>query len=419
MPLDMPATLPAVAEEWAAFLSRVSDVSPKEALDLRVADSFGLVTNSAFYPRGPERPAWYHACTDTSYVFAMEGCNNLFQGYATCNGYLGSGLGVSVNGPHPYFDDLSTLVLNAAASLNMLAGRTCYFSGHSLGGAVAIQCHRKVKLNTRGAALKTVTFGSPKAGTTDEMVQLERDIIVRWMTKEDPVPLVFPLVSDCPALLLSLSPASLRRTALFRQPPGGVQIDVDGNVSPQFFPQDAAVNATGNLAAWLLGLDQNPASPHALSSYQTRLATWVRNHPAQTHTQAVVARTQPEGQGQAPAELTRAERRVFQAFRDQEIAQREAKFIRPAARLVTVERVRPFYRVVWEGSVIAVVSGRRTAHAIARDLNHFLDRIQVAGVVDSEHITQAFTSYLAAAQAGGAFNPPMKTTLPPLPADLP
>lgn len=268
--------------------------------------------------------------------------------------------------------------------------------GYSAGGAIAVAL--KDKWIAAGSVVKSraITFGSPRTGNADMKMALSRSSITRWMNDNDPVPLIPPRILDVPGLLLTSNFLTITRYGNYVHQAGGIEISATGITSPRILPTLASIHATTSLLSWLIGIENDMASGHAIDAYVTRLllAESLAPRPAEQNVAA------------APAEVAnvmdrrghnRQEDRVITAINNAGHGQNIPSLFIPPQTLFRAVRINRIWNVTFGDQIIASSPIEKRARSLARSGNAFLRKLPRQALVNPDALATQFISWLTAA----------------------
>jgi len=284
--------------------------------------------------------------------------------------------------------------------------------GHSQGGAIAHAMMRNIFLRRDVQRIRGVTFGAPKTAGGSGYAGITEDRLCRWMTPDDPVPLLPP--QSIPAAVLGGlgDPRAARRMTFFVQPAGGRLIASGPPVAtPGIIPPTAVLPAIGNFAGWLAGIE-SASVPHRIATYVSYLAAYNARYPRP-------AQQRPDGGRQEPVnptpsrEVNRQQREfvqnVFRAGHEQNAGIARA----PKPVLFYAQRTGRIWNVYLNGQVVAVGPTKKRARGLARIGNALLKRLQRQAFVDPANLlAQVGAVVEMMSDPAGEFRPALRTALP-------
>lgn len=411
MDLRLHPRQPAVAFRLASYLNQIANLNAAATAATWLREDNGPVLRTVARDATPGMVRWWAGETAEIVLVVLAGCSQLAhsQDYmAGCAGNIIDSRTQPVN---------ATLARQAGETLSVLeasgftrAKRTI-FAGHSLGGAIAeVMIGDRITDGLR-AVSQVCTFGAPKPGNSTLARLVDTVERARWMSSDDPVPILPPTVDDTPFVLLAYALWSVIRFGNFVHPSGGISINPQGQINQAVLPPDALLNVSGSLAGWLLAIDGSSSSGHHITSYMGRLSLWLAAHPTPVAVPQGGPREQPNATGNS--RIVNAERvRVTNAIRESADSRPSEHVQIPDTRLVRVRREGALYLVVWNENVIATASRRRTAQGLARRLNDTLRSLQHQPLINLPELRAQLTAYLdAAASPSGGFSPVLATSL--------
>lgn len=312
-------------------------------------------------------------------------------------------------GVNSFVRSQSLIVDQRAEALGLTGGFYLTIAGHSLGGAIGLDAMRRFRQRGIPALTQCVTFGAPRGGPGVYADRFKDTSICRWMAADDPVPCLPPRTGQNRLYDFLLSATERANENRYCQPEGGVLVDASGNTSSADVPSFSSLDFNLNLAAWLVALEFDLASPHSTSSYLTRL-TFAEAKLPPANPSANTSHRVERANASTPAEAREAARRTEAQMREM-MREGLSPVVRiPKPKAFTAQREGPVWIVLLRGSVFAIAPTRRRARRIANIGNQWLTKIQVVARMDSGALLGAFESYLTDAQdEHGGFKPVMKS----------
>lgn len=416
MDLSLPSKSPRLALAVAELLNAVQSPAGAQLIDSRLSTAIGETPVSVHVQATNQTPAWYAArCGGYSFLL-IGGCSAMSHASGVVDGFRGVFLGPVDEPVNAYVRDVGERIKGEALANGLLAGPDLILAGHSLGGSAAEHVAYSLLQSRGGAALRLLTFGAPKPGGplfAAAVADIDR---TRWFCTDDPVPLLPPTADLLPGILLAHTPIELMRFNNFVHPRGGCEISVEANIGKGVLPQLATLNATASLAGWLLAVDGSSSSGHHLTTYQSRLAYWIQQHPETSPTSIEVAvaeepgdvtRTQVGQQQKQAGRLLSA--LASDALDEPTVIPQGAKFL--------YQRSGRFHLVIFNGRTVVATSRERSARKVAREGNEWLRTLQRQAVVMTDELAAQFVTYLQLATSEkSGFTPRMNNKLPELPA---
>lgn len=384
---------------------------PEAALTAYAFREFGLLEWTTFMPAADNGPAWFAWTMGNRGYLVIDGATSIAQLAGCVDGYTGvlqSGFNDPYNG---YIQDAATRIV---ARLVGTFGRTqsrWTVAGYSLGGAIAslLPFYNPAKPQN-SPAVEVVTFGAPRPGGATVCRGISAQLsLVRWMTANDPVPLIPIHTNEMSTLPLIIGVRPALRWQNFLHPAGGMQINQDGTHDGRVLPTEAASHMSLSLANWWWSFYSGNATDHSLTTYQTRLqAADARRAPAvvpgRSHSEASIVVTHREVRA---AERSTQQQLVAIERRNNQVVE----IIPKVERFKHVKIGRAHY-VTFRGTVVSTGTDKRNALGICREMNAALHRLQRQAVVDTLALGKEFTEYLAeASDVNGEFSPVMNTTI--------
>ena len=412
MDLTLHPAAPEHALHHATTLEMVSGLNPKAALDARLLADLGSLAVSHFQPAAPDMPAWYAARGGTVSVAYMAGCSNLAHANDTISGYSGDLLANPTQPRNAYFERCADIFVGTAEALGLLSGAVRVFVGHSLGGAVCEHLAQRAAAQVGADNVRLCTFGAPKAFNALHAARPSASRRARWFNTDDPVPLLPPLPTSTPQLLLTYAVPHLARFSQFVHTAGGLQIGTDGEITEQTLPQSASINATGSLAAWLLAVDGSAASGHHISLYRSRLSQFVLAHPPQ---RAVPQEAAPVEVAERVTRriITKEQRELVQAVAQQQRERQTNVTHIPPKRRFAYFRSGGLHFTTFNGKVVGASNHERAARGMVREGNALLKRLQRHALVNDEQLVALMSDYFTAAKnPAEGFVPTLATDIP-------
>jgi Lipase (class 3) len=391
------ARIPGNSLFLAKCIALLRQPMPEDLIRQAVANEFNFAASTAFVPGDDVSSAccWVK-CLDYLFLFC-DGIANFGQGSGTWNGYTGGITADRTNPTNDYFNSAAAKIQAAMSPYFNSEVNNRVFCGWSLGGCEAMQVALNGILQGLWGMPDIATFGSPRFGCTAICRNFDARRIVRWMTDTDPVTLLPPRVGDMPILPAIYGVNATIRMGNFVHAPGGVAIDVNGNMAnaetaplaPSAFPLQ--------IGSWLIGADASDGSPHFIGTYASRLQLWMDNHPPNN----------PPTRGFEPIEKTGqvSGATLSQQARAQETAlfvnaaiQEQAVQAVPPDLLFKAVRINRLWYVTMGGSVVSIAPNKRRARGFANAGNDFLRRTLREGYVDTDQLTNSMRGWLTAAQ---------------------
>jgi hypothetical protein len=385
-----------------AFQKRV-DV---QALLQRATSSIGMdvlmendghsIRQSLYIPATTLAPRAYYCLTDDRKLFVfVSGVETPAQGQALWTAYTDT----TQNGaaqPNSWYAAASDGILgNPWPLVETCAG--VWMCGFSAGGGVCLEMQRQWEATlVPRPAVDTVTIGSPKPCASSLLRTMHPVSCSAWFNADDPVPLIPPPIGTFERIMAGLSVWQGRNLASYNAWPGGINIGLDGRVTPATAPQSGPTPATEQIGNWLKAQEAGLQTPHSLTTYQARVAAAIALLPPSDQMVNPVIDA-PHPTHTSTATIRRAIASTVQTqFYDASRMNGQPVVI-PDQRLFVPKKKGKVYYVDFGGVTIAVAPRKRRARALARLGNDFLRRLQNEGVVYTDDLATQFGLYLAAA----------------------
>lgn len=284
--------------------------------------------------------------------------------------------------------------------------------GHSQGGAIVHAMLRNIFLRRDVQRVRAITFGAPKTAGSSGYAGITDDRLCRWMTPDDPVPLLPP--QSIPAAVLGGlgDPRAARRMTFFVQPAGGRLIASNPPVAtPGVIPPTATLPAIANFAGWLAGVEQSSV-PHRIATYSSYLAAYNARYPRPNQQRPSGGRQEPVNPTPS-REVNRQQREfvqnVFLAGHEQNAVPARA----PKPVLFYAQRTGRIWSVYLNGQAVAVGPTKKRARGLARLGNGLLRRLQRQAFVDPANLLAQIGSVIEMmSDPAGDFRPSLRTSLP-------
>lgn len=412
MDIDRNPADPAVAYDFAQLLLALQGPSPQQAVDALIDGGQGILLGSTYLADTPTAPRRYIGRTPLKTLVAVGGCTLATHAQATIDGYRGTTHDGAGNVVNAYFREQADALIGTVEAGGGWGTQRTLLLGHSLGGSIAEHVARYRNLQGRGDSVRVCTFGAPRPGSEVFASECAVTSRARWMTADDPVPLLPPGLRDELALIVGQSPTAILRFERFVHPVGGRSLYPDGSIRAEEQPTLAQLSPAGSLVGWLLAVDGSSVSGHHVSTYLARLALWRQQHPGTTGTVPPAAPAEAREE-RTTRLVTIAQREGAAAINAIQLRQNQSKPTLPAERIVRAIRAGGIWLVVWQNETITVTPHKKTAKGIAKVLNEFLIRLQRQALVRPEELVQQMQAYLAAAAAAdGGFTPKLSTAIP-------
>lgn len=411
MLLDEPGNNLALAVFHVRRLQNLAGPAPAETLDAvmraQLPDTFQsrYQEMAANYPR-----AWYGGNNHRKVIY-IDGVRTANQASLLWSGYNNGTGPLAINGYNPYLRDASLYFRSFMFTGHSQVPEYLDIVGYSGGGAIAVRM--KDDLLAQGSTIKSrvITFGSPRTGNSDMITRLGRSPITRWMTTNDPVPLLPPTALEVPALFMSVSGQTNFRYQSFRHTSGGVEVYPDGVLKDSVVPETASINATFGIASWLLGVENDAGSGHALQTYASSLQRALESHATPSEQNADESPTE-DRETLSRREMTQGERNTLALIANASSEQNAVPLVIPPQVLFKAAKVGRVWSVLFGGELIAVAGREDRARSIARSGNDFLRKLPRQALVDIETLAGQMVAFLnVASDPTGGFTPPINIGL--------
>lgn len=340
----------------------------------------------------------------------IGGCEDVADGTQVWDGYIGFRTG-NYTFSNSTFDLWGTNIANFLNNTNVLRNRW-FICGYSSGGAVAVYVARVlVSLGIPAENISIIAFGSPKAVRNWSNVPVAPNKVCHWMNSDDAVPLIPPPISTFQRVMGGLSVADGQAIDGYQGFPGGVSLQITGEMVASVLPVGNPTPAVQAIGEWLANQEVGRVNPHFLSIYEARLRLAISLLPAGSTQNAPTA---PPPTPEPPIRVRGIQ--AAQVVADQAAAEQGAQ---QGAQPVTIPEPEVFvarkqgriWYVQFGGVTIAMAPHRRGARALARQGNQWLRTLQNKALVAAGPLAQQFAEYLAAASdPTSGFTPVMQTT---------
>ena len=392
----------------ASTLRQLRSVAPLRVLTDIYVPLLGAGVRSNFFPAGLVMPSWFWAGNGIGLVVLIDGAATLHQCVQLVNSY-----GEAPQQPR-LFDTTTVLNAHAREIEDELVARVALGTwrillvGHSLGGAIASVLARRLMVRYPTAQIEVCTYGAPRAFRSVGAQAMRSVATTRWMTDEDPVPLLPFRPGDSTLTNFIVGQIVGNRWFAFRHTHGGRSISAAEWVTINDLPPTAVLSPGTSVAAWLFNQVGGANNYHALTTYVSRLVPQTSSQPLNA---AVLKREAPiEPVGQAIPQGLKDERDEFVHRLFLRAASQTARpLVIPRRRLFKVERIGRVWGIYFQGVVFAFAPREDRARGLARAGNDFLRRLQIQGQVDPVSLAAQFLEYVQAATAlDGGFVPPLQ-----------
>lgn len=401
--------------ELASFLCGLSivlrDDTPPTSIANTLAGPLGGSPSDLYGPKTSDYPQYYYAIHGTQGVLLLGGTETATQASNLMDGYTG-GPGDSVSNPvNNYLLTAALRVIDSITASGLGWPTQLLVAGHSLGGAIAENLVLRLLQNHRVPDVKLITFGAPKSGNQYDATSVGVCNPARWMTAEDPVPLVPPTFADTPLAALTTTLNGLRRYNNFVHPAGGTQITAAAAITAAVLPSDAVLTVTASLTAWLLSLTQGATSVHSPEAYRLRFDAWLLAHPSTPHQHFQGAKAEKPTPENARA-MTISENVVLGQLATAGERQNAGPVIIPESERFVASKLGRIWIVSFGQTVVSVHNVKKSARSFARHGNAFLRVLPRAPLVDVSGLEGALASFLEnGTVAGSGFSPIINTSL--------
>jgi hypothetical protein len=371
---------------------------------------------SVLIPSSVSVPTMYCGGNGLYCVTLFGGTSTILQGANLQSSYLKALFEDPLGGCNSYLYTLQGLAQNLRIGIGQIGTRNQIYAGHSLGGSAAVAMAAFDKSVNLGANQTVVTFGAPRTGPS-----AFRDIFngidcTRWMNSDDPVPLVPPRLPDVSSPSLLTFPIGY---FLFMEEqvhvPQGQIVSPIAVVTMGDVPNGLALPGFLELGIWLAQLDLGVENFHSPRSYSIRLKAVQANFNARFAEVALqVQRPLPqEPPGNAlNRDVGNARRLVERGLAATEVIQTSGPTTIPALLKFRVVNLGKRSWGVFLGAYnVAISTTRRSARAVAKHGNEFLQVLQHQAIVGPQELIAGLQAYLdLAATLGSGITPTMNTT---------
>jgi len=410
--LEALVTNPELAQFYTRLLRQMRGSGAQANIDAAISADIGPLATSSFNPGDANNLAWYYGGTNSRRILLIDGVRNSNQAAALIAGYS-TPLGIPVVvGNNTWIEAQARRIAEALGTDSLSRQEHLDFAGYSAGGAAALIIMAQMLFFEFRPKMKASTFGSPRSGQAALRDRLAGSSIARWMTDADPIPLVPLRLQDAPVIAALVSIPVLLNWSNYVHTQGGISINANNTTTPATLPPLAVANPISSVAGWYFGVEEDPNNPHALNTYDTRLAAIVASE-AQPATVAVEDAPREHSTGTNRREVNQERERVEHAIFTTAANQTENPIITPEATLFKAYRSgRTWYVGFGEATVITAGPEKRARH-IARAGNDFLRSLQKQAVVDPDTLLEQMNLFLQLAQdPATGFRPTINTTPP-------
>lgn len=350
------------------------------------------------------------------YVF-IGGAPTVAAGAEIWSEYQGTGLsnlfGSLQGATVPYYQtQANNLLQSFAATAPPYTWFTSYrpiVHGYSAGGGVAywfIQGCLALQPNA-GWRPNLQTFGSPKFGGAGEYNGFLPGDSAAWFLSDDPVPAIPPPLGFWTRIWAGLSVWSANHMQLFRPWPGGVQIDLNGNIRAVESPTQLQGDPVGAIENWIAATSQGTQTSHTLLTYQSRIDAAVP--PASPPGPPIRELPAPNVTPLIP--VTQIRQAITAAVETQftnGAIQNAQPVVIPPEQAFSHVKIGLVYYTTFGGVPISAAPHKKGARALARTGNLFLRTMQNKGFFDTTTFQSQLQAYFElATEAGNGFAPLM------------
>jgi len=252
-------------------LRQMRSAGPKFNIDARLQPLLRDGFNSNYYPPTADFPGWYWGGNNSRQVVYFDGVTTVGQSAGLMAGYSAGPDPVTPVQRNTWLNNWTNYVITLRSQGHAQDPEYLDLVGYSAGGAVAVWFADWLVRRRSLMRRKVITFGGPRSGTPLMRERLSRSTVTRWMTDADPIPLIPPRLTDCPALIAIQSPLTAARWGNYVHQAGGIELDQAGTMTPATLPSLASMDVIGSLASWYFQEIEDPTNPHALNTYEQRL----------------------------------------------------------------------------------------------------------------------------------------------------
>ena len=373
----------------------------KSALDQLMQAYTGVLPDSSgFFPNVPNCVAHYYAAWGTNILIAIAGVQTEDQAKDVYTGYLGDFFTSYSLQWNTTFKKYADIIYSHLAFPN---GHPTgiYVMGHSAGGGTALMLTAQQTWNDVLAGTpNTTVFGAPKVAARNIVGGLggfSRADYCAWAANDDPVPVVPPPVPySWVTGWLPFSRQQNNTANSFVPQQFGKLIQPDLSITDGVLPLGVTPATVSDFGRWYSLIGQGVQSPHTISVYKSRLAASSALFPAPLPAPPLTP-APPAPPPVTPA-LTRA---VLTAQRQQLTLNEQVQNAQipsmPQGANFVAAREGGIWNVYYGGAFVASGPRRKTAQALARAGNEFLERLGRQGAVDSSVLVAQFIEYMSLA----------------------
>lgn len=359
-------------------------------------------------------PRWILFTYPNSVIVCMNGTTTAEQGAALVLGYLlgpdNSELALGVN---------RTLALMGETSLfdvleeQQRGKEHCIFGGHSLGGAVLMFQALRQWRRSRQCNVSIATFGSPKPGGLNFSLAFREIPCVRYMTRGDPVPLVFPNPTQAPLANVLFTYTESTNVSRFVQVDGGTQFTSTGGLEARDIPSDPPVITELSLGSWLATLAADAQNAHSMTNYLGNMEAYCATLPPEAPILPPIAPAERRGHEQTRRELVAQQVEVGRALVAQRDTPGQAPPLVPRYQAFRAEKAGTLWGVTFRGQWIAWAMRRKRATHMAFLGNRFLKEMLKVGIFYPDEYTLEYENWMRdAAQGGHGITPRLPVEFP-------
>jgi len=392
-------------------LRQMRSAGPKFNIDAALQPLLRDGFNSTYYPATDLLPAWYWGGNNVRQIVYFDGVTTARHSAGLIAGYSA--------GPDPVTPVQRNTWLNAWADYVLLlrsqghAQDSEYLDlvGYSAGGAVAVFLADMFVRRRSLVRRKVITFGAPRSGTPLMRERLSRSSVTRWMNDADPIPLIPPRLTDCPALIAVQSPLTAVRWGNYVHQAGGIELDSVGTMTPATLPSLASMDVIGSLASWYFQEVEDPTNPHALNTYEQRLQLALGTFAVPRLAEGGIGGGEDADENDR-RDITRDQARTRAAIQDAGHAQNAVPIVVPELQLFQAVRLNRIWCVYFGDTLVIQAPREDRARHIARAGNDFLRSLPKQALVDPiALVTQMEQFLLFASTPGSGFTPTLRTNL--------
>jgi Lipase (class 3) len=380
----------------------------KQAIDGKLlADTPGTLLSNLYQVNGVT-PAWYWGQINSDVVVVLiDGATTFQMGLSCLSGFFQ----VSPAGFNTWANDAAQALYNELLRVGRWQSTASFVvGGYSAGGMVGtlLADQRWRRDVTRRVGIHT--FGSPRV-TTRALADSEENLpCVRWMSTDDPIPLLPLRFADAPWVVAVQGPIAAIQAGTYCHWAGGWEL-IPGQVGRRAeLPSTAAVSPVSSLGAWLTSSDQAIVGSHSIGGYSQAMIL--------EYNLIVNANANPLRW--SPPEVSDTQQRRFYNQQQREVAASIASAEErqnaypvqiPQGNVWVAVRLGRVWTVQFGGVQVAISRSKKAAKGLARLMNEAFRRLQRTAVVDPNALTTQLDGYLvAASDPTGAFRPVLNTT---------